>query len=639
MDITPVYKRICLLIVFLFSVTFAYASQDTIFVKKNDLLLFNDSLVAFEKDTVIIVPPGTAVLKIKGNYDRSQQMYDSLQTKASRKKWTNRLYRLIFVPSRKNRAEVSSSLAEYMKYQGKIIRTIWYYRMDPFGVIVRDTVLLPPKKGSSNFLNKLHITTRWQTIQHNLLFKPGDKVEAQKLDDNERLLRHLPYIRDARFLLVPVEGDMVDVLVVTRDVFSLGAALDYHGLNSGGISILDKNFLGLGHEIRGGILYNFKEHDPFGGYGRYRIDNLAGSFISGDIRVLSAFNTQNYTLSFQRPFLSQFMKNAGGLDAQYMFTQDLLMGDTLEVPIRYNAYDTWYARSILLDKEKRRRIVFAGRYHFNDISKRPELEEDEYYKYQEYQLFLGEISVSADRYYKTSLIYNYGTTEDIPEGILMGITGGYELNEFMNRYYLGAEITAGKYFPRLGYINAGATFGGFHPIEKNTIAQGVLNLYTDYFSPLFAIGRFYYRQFINVKYTTGINRYSDELLTLNDKFGIRGLRSDSLTGIRRLAIKTETVAFSPFYLYGFRFVFFAFADLGVLDLAEKPFTDSRLYSGLGIGLRIRNENLIFNTFQIRFAYYPVLPEEAHYQTIVLSGEKNYTPYHFRPHKPEIIDFR
>jgi len=638
---TAGYGGYLVLILFFFSTCSATASfPDTLQVKKNDLLLFNDSLVAFEKDTVIIIPHGTAVFRIRGNYDKSQMMYDSLHVKASRKKWANRLYHLFFTSAGSGTVpEISSSMAEYRKFEGKIIREIRYYRLDPFGTIIRDTVLLPPKKGSSSFLNKLHVTTRWQTVRKNLMFHTGDRVSPQLFDDNERLLRHLPYIRDARFLLLPVGNDMVDVLVVTRDVFSIGASLDYRGINAGGVSVLDKNFLGRGHEIRGGVLYDFRENDPVGGYGRYKVNNLWGSFISGDIRMISAFSSQQYTASFERPFLSQFMKNNGGLEGKYIFTHDLLEGDTLELPIRYSSYDGWYARSILLDTEKRRRIVFSGRYHFNNISKRPELEEDEYYKYQEYQLFLGQVTLSSDRYYKTSLIYNYGTTEDIPEGVRIGLTGGYELNEFINRFYLGTEITAGKYFPHFGYINAGVSAGGFHPQGRNTIKQGVLNIYTDYFSPLFAIGRLYYRQFINIGFTTGVNRYSDELLIFNDKFGIRGLRSDSLTGIRRFAVKTETVAFSPFYFYGFRFVFFAFADLGILDLAEKPLTYSKLYSGFGLGLRIRNENLIFNTFQIRFAYYPVLPTEARYQTIVISGEKNYSPYDFIPHKPEIVDFR
>ncbi len=633
------YSLFFLALIHLFAPSRLQASQDTLFVKRNDLVLFNDSLVVFEKDTFIVVPPGVAVLKIKGNYDRSRQLYDSLQVKASRKKWVNRLYRLVFVPGRTQAPALPTSLDEYRKYEGWVIRTIRYYRLDPFGAIVRDTLLLPPPKGSKNFLNKVHITTRWQTIRKNLLFEPGDPVDPQRIDDNERLLRHLPYIRDARFLLVPVGDHAVDVLIITRDVFSLGGYLDYKGINAGGVSLVDKNFLGLGDEIRAGMLFNFRDKDPLGCYGRYKLDNMFGSFISGDVRFLNAFGTQSYSASFQRPFLSQFMANAGGLKAAYVFTHEFLNDDTVRSPIRFSAYDAWYARSILLNSEKRRRIVFSGRYHFNDISNRPDLEKDEYYKYQEYQLFLAQVSVSTDRFYKTSLIYNYGTTEDIPEGILAGITGGYELNEFVNRWYLGAEVTAGRYFRRFGYLNAGVTAGGFHPRTGEVIKQGVVNVRTDYFSPLFPLGRFYFRQFINIDFTTGINRYSDELLTLNDRYGIRGLRSDSLRGVRRLAVKTETVAFSPYYFFGFRFVFFTFADLGVIDLAEKPFTYSKLYSGFGLGIRIRNENLIFNTFQIRVAYYPVLPASAYYSTVVLSGEKNFNPYNFTPHRPEIIDFR
>ena len=176
-------------------------------------------------------------------------------------------------------------------------------------------------------------------------------------------------------------------------------------------------------------------------------------------------------------------------------------------------------------------------------------------------------------------------------------------------------------------------------MPRDVVNAGIVSIHTNYFSTLVSIGRYYYRQFVDINYTSGINRYAEERLTINDKYGIRGLRSDSLTGIRRLAVKMETVAFSPYYLYGFRFVFFAFADLGVIDFGNIHFTDNRLYSGLGLGIRLRNENLVFNTLQIRLAYYPILPKGTTYQTIVLSGEKQFSPYNFLPRKPGIFEFK
>jgi hypothetical protein len=34
---------------------------------------------------------------------------------------------------------------------------------------------------------------------------------------------------------------------------------------------------------------------------------------------------------------------------------------------------------------------------------------------------------------------------------------------------------------------------------------------------------------------------------------------------------------------------------------------SKLYSQIGIGVLIKNENLVFNTFQISISFYPLIP--------------------------------
>jgi hypothetical protein len=47
--------------------------------------------------------------------------------------------------------------------------------------------------------------------------------------------------------------------------------------------------------------------------------------------------------------------------------------------------------------------------------------------------------------------------------------------------------------------------------------------------------------------------------------------------------------------------------MGMLGTEKSGFTRSPLYSGFGIGLLIKNEYLILNTFQISVAYYPVIP--------------------------------
>jgi hypothetical protein len=45
----------------------------------------------------------------------------------------------------------------------------------------------------------------------------------------------------------------------------------------------------------------------------------------------------------------------------------------------------------------------------------------------------------------------------------------------------------------------------------------------------------------------------------------------------------------------------------MLGTEKSGFTGSKLYSSFGIGVLIKNEYLILNTFQISIAYYPIIP--------------------------------
>jgi len=65
---------------------------------------------------------------------------------------------------------------------------------------------------------------------------------------------------------------------------------------------------------------------------------------------------------------------------------------------------------------------------------------------------------------------------------------------------------------------------------------------------------------------------------------------------------------------------------------------NNLYSGIGVGVRLRNERLVFNTFQIKLSYYPASPSGAKREYINLSGEPKLRPDYFYISEPKIIEF-
>ena len=85
---------------------------------------------------------------------------------------------------------------------------------------------------------------------------------------------------------------------------------------------------------------------------------------------------------------------------------------------------------------------------------------------------------------------------------------------------------------------------------------------------------------------------------------MRGFLSDSAYGDRRVSLQLETEFYLRYKILGFKFAPFPYADLSLLTPEGKNIAKSVLYPSLGGGIRTRNENLIFETIELRMYYYP-----------------------------------
>ena len=106
----------------------------------------------------------------------------------------------------------------------------------------------------SRLANRLHVPTRAETIEDQLLFKSGDPYRAGLLEESARILRDTRYLRDALIRPIAFHDGLVDVEVTTQDVwtFNPGFAVGRKGgKNTGGIEVEDLNFLGTGTQLGG----------------------------------------------------------------------------------------------------------------------------------------------------------------------------------------------------------------------------------------------------------------------------------------------------------------------------------------------------------------------------------------------------
>jgi hypothetical protein len=596
-----------------------------------------DSLAAILRDSVFKIPikiinPGA------GKNGRNDPYYDSLKQKASKKNLTKKLYSLVIVnqPSLELKKITSKSDESYRKYAGKKIRNIEFIRLDVFGTNINNP-LSSPSSGSNNLLNRTHMNTREMIIRKNLLFTAGDTISPLTLSDNERILRELPFIDDARIIVVPVSDSEDDILVVTKDVYSLGANYDYGGIKKGVFSVFEKNILGLGHEF--GIKIPFDSSLPGSpGIGaHYSINNISRTFTTLAIDYQTGLGTTSYGATLTRNFMSSATRYAGGIQIQQMYTTTNLDTMARKEPLKYNLQDYWVARSFLVNKEAVMRIIIGVRYLNNNVFSKPEIAPNTYYSLQKYQLFMASTTLSVQKFYKTNLIYGYGRTEDIPYGGMIRFTAGREFNEFKERTYLEADVSAAQSIQQLGYFYISTSIASF--LNGLSREQGIYNARLSYFTNLLPVGRFKSRNFLTVDYSRGIGRYADEHLAFPDNNGFTGFRNDSINGTQRLIISLESVLFSPANYHGFRFAFFGFTDLGQLSGSNEMLSSGITLLSVGAGLRIRNDNLLFNTLQIRLAFFPNPPLYSKISNVTISGEQLLKPNNFNAGKPVLIPFR
>ncbi|HUX59410.1 MAG TPA: hypothetical protein VMV77_20725 [Bacteroidales bacterium] len=614
-------------------------NDTTIRISPGTFIQIRDSISFFSNDTLLRLPASLqqAILSQK---DKNLIFFDSLKAKASKNSLTKKLYDFVIVsPDTIDKKRITgTSDANYITYSGKKIRKIEVQRLNVFGVNISNPASTDTKK-IDNILNKTHVNTTENIIRKNLLFSVGDTISPLTLSDNERILRQLSYIDDARIIIVPVSDDEVDIVVLTKDIYSLGADYNYEGLKKGSVLLFEKNIFGMGHEFGIEIPFDSEKPDSPGFGVHYMVNNIGKTFLNLNLFYLDGLGEKSYGFNLNRKLISSTTKYAGGISVRQMYTTEDFDKLIIPEPLKYNFQDYWLSRSFLINKASVSRIIVGARYTNNNVFEKPFIPSYAYYDLQRYRLFLASAAYSIQKYYKTNRIYSYGRTEDIPYGGLFKITVGKEINNELQkkRTYLGTEVSVGRSNKKLGYFYTSAGLATF--FNENKTEQGILSLSIKYFSNLINFGNNTIRNFLYIDYTRGFDRYLDEHLTFKRDNGFSGFKNDSVSGNQRVSVSLESVLFSPLNIYDFRFAFFGFADFYFLSGTKEIVGSGSNLAGIGLGIRIRNDNLVFKTFQVRIGFFPNPPLYSKINHILVSGEQLLRPDNFDSGPPSIIPYR
>ncbi len=481
--------------------------------------------------------------------------------------------------------------------------------------------------------NKLHVKSQNITIRNLLLIHQNQKFDSLLVKESERLVRSRDYVSDLSFFVrfVPNNSDSVDIFIYELDKWSF--IPDIAASNSSmSIKLSDKNFAGLGHESQIGFINNFTNGISALNI-NYYIPNIRNTFINSTLHYgIDGYNNFIKSFAVDRPFFSPFAKWAAGINFTQQFRQDSIhTSDPLFVlhSYKFNSQDYWAGNAIQIFKgitELDRATNFISAVRFSKIRylEKPDEIFDPQHIISNENMYLASFGISTRKYVQDKFIFNYGVKEDVPVGRVYNLTGGYQVKNNIDRLYFGARISSGFYYP-WGYLSSNFEYGTFfHAFHAE---QGVFTAGVNYFTGLIEIGNWKFRQFVKPQVTIGINRFSKDSLTLNQGYGIGGFNSVVLSGTSRLLFILQTQSYTPWNLIGFHFGPFINCSFGMLGNTATRFKNSRVYSQIGLGVLIRNENLVLSTFQISIAFYPLIPGKG--QDIFKTDSFSTTDFGFR----------
>ena len=570
----------------------------------------------------------------------STKLYQNIESYSKRSKLNEFIYRLIFkpvTPDSKNkgvRRKTYKKLIQkpYSTFEGKIIRNIDVITLDPFGYSATDTTV-----GKLNFLykagNGMHIKTQGVTIRNLLLIHRNQPFNSLLVKESERLIRSQKFVHEVSISVVPagVNSDSVDISIRELDNWSIipEGSISASGMKA---SLTDKNFLGTGHEFQNEFSRSFKkEISSFNT--DYFVPSFRNSYISAKLHLgFDGYGNSGRSIEVDRPFFSPLAKWAAGISFASQTRKDSLVDiNYVYVPVnlKFRTQDYWAGKALQLFKGSTEdvlvtNLILAARYlHVTYLEKPPEIL-DPYHNYSNENFYLATVGISTRRYVQDKYIFKYGIVEDVPVGSVYSLTAGYQVKNNSGRFYSGMRIYFGDYYD-WGFISSNLEYGTF--IKSSHIEQGVLTAGVNYFTGLFEIGQWKFRQFVKPQMTIGINRFSSDSLTLNDNYGLDGFNSPELSGTNRFLLTLQTQSYAPWNILGFRLGPYIAYSLGMLSDAKTGFRDSKVYSQIGLGVLIKNENMVFNTFQISVSFYPLIPGKG--QNIFKMNSLRTTDFGFR----------
>ena len=510
----------------------------------------------------------------------------------------------------------------FEKFKGKIINQIQISSVS-YETSFNDT-MQSGKKIKRAVEEALYNSTTNKTMLRNLFFNTGDTLYPYLIADNEKFLRELAFIQDARIIasIDPADSNGVVINIQWKDIFPFGGSANLGSLQSFNAEVNHNNLLGLGDKIQINALYDL-DRRPLAATGfEYIKRNLFGSFLNltvGIDKFKPAFNSGRREeharyIKGELPLVSPYHSFTGGFEfGKYEANNNYntLLSYQHLYKYAYGIMDGWMGINIgaglrIKDNLQTRLRKFIS---FRAVSKRfshlPDTAILKYnIHYSNIDAGLIAFNIFKQEYYHTNYIYGFGRNEDVPEGYNLSVVSGLTQRNSRTRPYIGIDYERDYFTNQENYTNFILKLGGY--MHNGSLEDISFLSSLNYFTALKKLSnpKWSKRNFVELSATQQLNTILNEPLFLRSEFGIPTFRNDNIQAATRVSCNLESVYYNMVKYYGFSFAPFVFVNTSYIKLIGEAIQKGSIYTALGLGCRTRNENLVFGTIELKAYYYP-----------------------------------
>ncbi len=485
---------------------------------------------------------------------------------------------------------------------GAVIRDIVFTRQNVFD-------LTDPEEDGRLYrlANRLHRVTQEPVVEGQLLFQPGDAFKARLLEESERILRRNEFLIDATIRPILVEDGMVDIEVITEDVWSLTPKASFSrsgGENRVSLGAEEVNLLGQGQVLRARYLSTVDRDST-----QFEFEDLTLNNGWWGLRLQAANNSDGDSarISLDRPFPALDARWSAGvtLTTDDRVTPLYSLGEeSAEFRHQREFYRVYGGWSAGLHDGWVRRWSLGLIYDDNrfsqplepDPSRTTFVPEDRILRYP----FLS-LELIEDRFEKAENVNAMGRTEDVLLGARLAASLGYSstgLGADRNAWIASARGSIG-----FGSLNTSALLLAME--ANGRIHDGDLRN-----ARLSFDARYYRRQsdrrtfFLEASGTAGHDLDLDDPIELGGRTGLRGYPLRYQGGDSKAVLSVEQRWFTNKYPWRlFRLGGAVFVDLG-RTWGVNPIDEENQgwLKNVGFGLRIAPVRASRRIIHIDFAF-------------------------------------